>query len=288
MRRKTFSALMASVTATAMFASSGAAAGTVLYDAVTVPLPSNVTSLGYEATQTSEFGQALTLASAGTLDSVTVTMSSWACQTGQWQNGDCLTVPNGDGSLPTFNHPITINLYKPGTGNLDDGPGALIGSVTQTIAVPFRPSVNATCPSTNAAGTTGYRRTDDPTRCTDGYAFNATFNFPGLALPANVVVGVAYSTAGDVPADALNVGLTTAEPTTGTAGDVYWNSTYAGRTPGFTDDGDWGYNVMIRLETAPLAPVTADDCKNGGFKGYGFSNQGQCVASVKANVNAGK
>lgn len=36
------------------------------------------------------------------------------------------------------------------------------------------------------------------------------------------------------------------------------------------------------------APSTKDDCKDGGWASYGFTNQGQCVASVQANENAGK
>lgn len=37
-----------------------------------------------------------------------------------------------------------------------------------------------------------------------------------------------------------------------------------------------------------VAGVTKDDCKNGGYANYGFSNQGQCVSWVQANPNAGK
>jgi hypothetical protein len=38
----------------------------------------------------------------------------------------------------------------------------------------------------------------------------------------------------------------------------------------------------------PSEPQTADDCRGGGFDAFGFSNQGQCIASLKANANAGK
>lgn len=38
----------------------------------------------------------------------------------------------------------------------------------------------------------------------------------------------------------------------------------------------------------PPAPETIDECKKGGFEAFGFENQGQCVASVKANEQAGK
>jgi hypothetical protein len=31
----------------------------------------------------------------------------------------------------------------------------------------------------------------------------------------------------------------------------------------------------------PLVPVSKDDCKDGGWRAFGFRNQGQCVASVQ-------
>lgn len=35
-------------------------------------------------------------------------------------------------------------------------------------------------------------------------------------------------------------------------------------------------------------PKDKDDCKNGGYEAFGFINQGQCIASVQANEDAGK
>lgn len=31
---------------------------------------------------------------------------------------------------------------------------------------------------------------------------------------------------------------------------------------------------------APAGPETTDDCRNGGWREYGFSNQGQCISAV--------
>ena len=58
------------------------------------------------------------------------------------------------------------------------------------------------------------------------------------------------------------------------------------------DAGD-GPNVGVdfNLTISPVVenkPETKDDCKHGGFEAYGFKNQGQCVASVQSNENAGK
>lgn len=61
------------------------------------------------------------------------------------------------------------------------------------------------------------------------------------------------------------------------------------------DEGLGGYldNVAVTIggETTtydfevPLA--VKDDCKNGGFADFGFSNQGQCVSSLQSSSNAG-
>jgi hypothetical protein len=32
---------------------------------------------------------------------------------------------------------------------------------------------------------------------------------------------------------------------------------------------------------SPPPPTSKDQCKNGGYKQYGFKNQGQCVAFVE-------
>lgn len=40
------------------------------------------------------------------------------------------------------------------------------------------------------------------------------------------------------------------------------------------------------LERIASTPETKDDCKKSGYAKFGFENQGQCVASVVANVNA--
>ena len=44
-----------------------------------------------------------------------------------------------------------------------------------------------------------------------------------------------------------------------------------------------------RFDWTPIdipPPLAVDDCTSGGFEEEGFSNQGQCIATVKANENA--
>ena len=48
---------------------------------------------------------------------------------------------------------------------------------------------------------------------------------------------------------------------------------------------DWDFD-WTTFEVEAAEP-TKDDCKDGGFDDMGFRNQGQCVASFRANENAG-
>jgi hypothetical protein len=260
-----------------------------VYDNITSPQPANVPSLGYEATSTSEFGGQLGLAgSERTNPNVTVLMSSWACQTGNWYGG-CVTTPGS-----TFMHPVTLNVYNV---NADNSVGSVIATKTTTFTMPFRPS------SDNCGGdSTAWTAADSS--CNHGLAFPITFNLSGVTLPNKVIVGVAYNTAHygaqplgvTGPYDSLNVGLV-GNPTVGTAlptaNDAYLNSSWSGAycdgnlgTGTFRlDAGCWGGYLPAFKVTASSAPVTLankDQCKNDGWKtstSPAFKNQGDCVSS---------
>lgn len=290
MKRTTLSALLTGLAATAMFASTGAATGTVMYDSVPDPLPPTVSSLGYGSML--EYGQVIFPATTGPLASVTVTMVSRACQHEGENPWNCRSWPTTDGSLPTYDHPITVNLYELGEQKRGEPAGALIGSMTKTVAVPYRPSADQGC------GNGDWKPEDG--RCRSSYAFNVTFDFSdaGVTLPEAFVVGVAYdntrnSSLEPGPYDKLSVGwhhwFENRTPEVGERGALYvkqyipWSSTQLHFQGGTGAEGP-----MIRLETAPSGPVTADDCKGGGFTQFGFTNQGQCVSSVHASEHAGK
>lgn len=51
--------------------------------------------------------------------------------------------------------------------------------------------------------------------------------------------------------------------------------------PNLAVDDHKAYQVLAK-------PVTKDDCRDGGWESFGFKNQGQCIASVQANENAGQ
>ena len=185
-----------------------------VYSNIPINMPGNVPSEGPEAYFFSELGLGVNIeptAVGATMHKATVVMSSWACQQGNWQGG-CVTKPNA-----TFNQPLTLNIYSAS----GDVPMALLGSVTDTFKIPYRPSANpALCPETpnkwydTAAST-----------CRNGLATLVTFNLTPLhlVLPANVIVTVAYntsdagphplgalpcrSTVAGCPYDSLNIGL---------------------------------------------------------------------------------
>ncbi len=250
-----------SAIAMSLLAAASAHAQTVLYSAVPAALPGNVSSLGFEATATREFGDRVQLLQSsysgrgappvqGT--KVTVVMSSWGCQTGGWPTNNCLTTPGA-----TFNHPITLNLYQDGTqGSLL--PGALIQSKTQTFAIPYRPSASAGCAGGGWMQTTSGRGSSAASgTCYNGYATKITFNFETpVTLPSTVIWGISYNTthygpspigevapcyqAGGCGYDSLNVGAASFNPIVGVDVDpngAYWNTAHA---PFYCDGGAGG------------------------------------------------
>ncbi len=278
-------------------ASSASAAPEEVYDNIPDPQPGNVSSWGYEATSTSEFGGQIALdGTARDALELTVLMSSWGCESGTWNGGDCSTTTGA-----TFTHDITANIYEVGTNN---EPGTLVDSITQTFAIPYRPSASAEC--TNG-------RWFDGTTCYNGYATPITFDASDVAWPDEVIVTLAYNTThyGDEPIgssascfttdggcgyDALNVGLNGA-PSTGTTplpADAYLDSTSAGSyCDGGTggtgslrlDSGCWaGFQPAFRVTAAGTSPASADECKKGGWASFDdptFRNQGDCVSWVR-------
>jgi hypothetical protein len=299
-------ALVAALAAAALVALPAAAAtSVVVYDNTPHPLPGNLTSWGFEATGTAEVGDRVGLAAGSAREAATVSvvMSSWACQAGHWNIGDCVTAPGA-----SFTHPITLNLYAVGAGN---APGALIGTVTQTFAIPYRPSADP-------VHCTGGRWFDTASStCFNGKAAPIAFDLAALnlTLPNELIVGVAYNTThwgyapiggaapcysgpGGCAYDSLNVGL--ADPaTTLSAGsnpapaDAYQDTQYSSCASGAIhpfglDAGCWaGLKLAVQVGAAsPLVgpPTSKDQCRNGGWKQFNnpsFTSQKACEKFVK-------
>jgi hypothetical protein len=209
------------------------------------PLPPNVQSLGYQATQTSEFGDLISFAGTDrSLTTVTLVMSDWA-------------LASTYGSMsPTWSHPITLNLYNVNNGGPNPAPGTLIATETQTFAIPWRPEADPTCPG----GGTAWRASDG--KCYNGMAFAITFNFAGTTVPNSIIYGVAFNTntwgyqpiGKPGPYESLNFGGNdSAPPSVGSRpfpDTAYWNTATAGNYA----DGGAGGTGTFRRDTGWSAP----------------------------------
>ena len=221
-------------------ASAAPAVAADAYVAIPEPLPGNLSSIGFEATATSEFGGLVQLAGTnGPSPVVSVVLSTWGCEDGGGLT--CLTSPGA-----TFDHPITLKVYARGPG---DAPGALLASQTKTFSIPYRPSANPLCG-------TGWSP-DAGVTCFNGMAVRLTFDALPVAIPDEVVLAVAYNTthrgyapigesapcyteSGGCGYDSLNMGVR-GVPTVGAQprpADAYINSTSGGS---YCDGGAGGH-----------------------------------------------
>jgi hypothetical protein len=195
--------------ACAALAAGSAAAATVSYDNFPSPLPGNVQSQAFEATQAAEFGGLVQFAgSAARNPKITVGMSSWACQSGGAEDGSCVSAPGA-----TYEEPITLNVYSVGAGG---GVGTKLVTFTQTFAIPYRPTADPSCPT---GGWRDLRRRGGG--CFHGKLFKINFaklgnNHAVVTLPEQVIISVAFNafTSGYFPIgiagpyDSLNVAMT--------------------------------------------------------------------------------
>jgi hypothetical protein len=240
------------------------------YNSVPTNLPGNVSSQAFQAQQTSEFGDSVTLASGPRkADSVDVVMSSWGCESGTWDAGNCATSAGA-----TFSHPITMNIYSV---NVTTGqPAAKLLTRTQTFAIPLRPSADpVNCTGPNAGK--WYSTAD--AACYNGFATKITFNLDGTLLPRDLIWTVAFNTSGFGAAplgyttpcatsaagcayDSLNVGVQAfaGQPSVGTDVDPA-GAVLSSITPGAYCDGGTGGTGTLRLDTGcwtgftPLATI---------------------------------
>ncbi len=271
-------------------------AGVAVYNNIPSPLPGNVPSQGFQCCQAAEVGDYVSLAgTARRASGATVLMSSWALHS----------------SYPTMStagymHPITLNLYSVNTSGPTPALGALIGTITTSFLIPWRPEADPTCPNGTA-----WRHSSGA--CFNGYAFTIDFDLRSLALtlPNEIIFGVAFNTntwgyapiGQPGPYESLNVGTANVggvgvPPSVGVdvePGFAFFNTKYgpfysdggAGGTGTFRRDGGWlGYSPAVQISASSVA-TTADDCKNGGWRsstradGSGFANQGDCVSYTR-------
>jgi hypothetical protein len=204
-----------------------ALADEVIFESIPSPLPGNVDSEGPEAYGFRELGDGIgfPVNTGGDLTKVTVIMSSWACTSGNWFTpGSCVTNPQS----AKFSQPITMNIYQADTSMpAQPKAGALLGTLTQTFQIPYRPSSDiAHCPS----GEQWFNTKDN--QCYHGLAVPITFNFDhqNISLPSKIVVGIAFNTtdAGPSPLGPQSCSTTTQgcpydSLNISTYGDVFFN-----------------------------------------------------------------
>jgi len=235
-------------------------APTIVYDAIPNPLAPNYPSLGFQATQTAEFGDYVHLAGTNrALRTVTVTMSDWALYV------DYSTDIRYQSDSVNWTHPITVNIYSNHL-SVNGVPDTLLGSVTQVSTIPWRPVADPTCTTPTA-----WRAGDG--LCYNGFAFNLTFDMSSLnvTLPDDIIVSVAYNTqtwgaaplgvAG--PYSSLNVAVLGAA-TVGTddnVDNVFWNTSTAGNYADagaagvgvFREDTGWTPNGTVNIQITAAA-----------------------------------
>lgn len=219
---------VALVAMTVGVASAAGPKGKDAYNSVPADLPGNVPSQPFQAQQTSEFGDSVLLEAGGRkARSVDVIMSSWACESGNWNTGTCFT---SEGA--TFTHPITLNLYSvDGAGEPDE----LLLTDTQTFAIPYRPSADPRC----TGGDAGKWFSEADNLCYNGFVNAIGFKLNDkVRLPTAVIWTVAFDTSGyganprgyvtacatsiaGCPYDSLNVGVWSfaGQPSNGTDTD---------------------------------------------------------------------
>jgi hypothetical protein len=220
-----FSTLSLAVVSVASI-TTAASAGTV-YNSLPSPAPAGITSLGYQATSTAEFGDHIALAGTDrALTDVTVALSDWAKKS-EWP-----TVGDAD----SFSHLLTLNLYAVDTSGPTPVVGSLVATKTINADILYRPEVYSA----------------------NGIYQTVTFDFSadGVTLPNELIATVAYNTqthgaspigaAG--PYNSLNVGLASALPSIGTdvnPDNAFWNTSFAA----FYTDGGVGGVGTLRQDT---------------------------------------
>jgi hypothetical protein len=170
----------------------GASSAEVIYNNIPSPLPGNFASIGFDATSTTQFGGEIEVAGTARKNpTVTVVMSSWACQSGTWEDG-CSSP-----TKKTFKEPVTIKIYEVGELNVP------IATKTKSFKMPYRPSAEPVHCTGPDAGTWYDAESGE---CFNGKAFTIKFKVKLQRVPKKAIVTVSYPTT-STPAQSLNVAV---------------------------------------------------------------------------------
>lgn len=234
--------LLVAIAAVSAFAvATSAANASVVYNNIPSPLPGNFASFGNEAYSMAEFGGQVEFATTGQRhQTVTVGMSTWACQFGSVYPNTCETPkPQKKAKVP-----VTLNIYEVGPNN---SVGAKLATTTKTFRMPYRPTrdTTGTCVGKGYEAGTWFDATTNA--CYHGMAFTITFKKLHLETRKKEIISVSYNTTDHGPApigvtacnstvagcyyDSLNVAIeepAEGAPTPGSdpTNDLYVNTTY--------------------------------------------------------------
>ena len=237
-----------------------------VYNSIPAHGAASHSSQAFAATETTELGDNIKLDGENRLvQTVTVGLNSWACESGGWNTNDCLTTPGA-----IFREDITVTFYANAGTSAAPAVGAELGTVIKTVDVPFRPSADPTnCPATPG-------KWFDGTLCNNGFTFDASFDFSGTGtvLTDDVIVKIAYPThtrggQDSGPADSLNVDLVGGEPSVGTDPNtkvMFSNSTWSGAAGAVNGEFSVtnashnlsGFGLRLSITAAP-APVDSTE-----------------------------
>jgi hypothetical protein len=217
-------------------------AGEVIYSTIPATLPVSVPSVGYAANHLAELGELIQFAGTNiTLTGATVVMDTWAAES-PWE-----TV----GLTTGYNLAMTLNIFSVDNSGALPEPGTLLDSINETAFIPWRPEASPECAGDSTVNNVGKFLGADSV-CHDGMAFTLSFNLGNVAVPDQVIWGLAFNTLTDGfnptgvagPQDMLNVGFGTSGPTIGTMpapGAAYLYSTVAAA---YADGGASGVSVF--------------------------------------------
>ncbi|MBU1250115.1 cell wall-binding repeat-containing protein [Chryseoglobus sp. 28M-23] len=239
-------------------AAPASAAPAVVYDSIPDAPVTGYSSLAFQSTQTSQFGDLVSLDGDNRrVTEVVVNLTSWACESGSWQDDDCESAVGA-----TFDHPITLNLYEVDRSGADVAAGDLIDTTTKTMSIPYRPSASDDCTDENAG-----KWQDAAGECSDRISANVVFSDLDVLVGNEVIVAIAYNTRNyganplgvGGPYDSLNVSLSPAAPTTGadeTTDEMFWATNYGGDDGTFKVSSGWStFNGLVMRITADSVPA---------------------------------
>ena len=193
------------------------------YNAIPSKVSENVPSWGFEATATTEFGDEVNLGGSGrSLESMSVLLSSWGCQSGTWYGRNCVTTAGA-----TFEVPVTFTIYEDVYGT----PGAVLASRTETATIAYRPSASPECTGDDAGK---WFNPKDRT-CYNGLPQTVEMAFDGTTLPDQVIWSVSYNTS-------------------------HYGHPAVGEEACFFEDGGCGYDALnVGAFSYPKAPFSGWD-----------------------------